>query len=169
MHSLQTDIRPTGAHIKVCPDIVVPCSNEGCWRKCKRRYLSKHQASCPKKIVSCRYSSVGCDAKITRQNIVSHNQKCMEQHLDSAVDTLDETVRKLDETCVSLRSARETLGILWNRVEQLEAKPSEAISIVKEEEDYHTEEYDYHGDQNCSECGGYHATYECCGGDDDDY
>ena len=138
----------TREHILTCPDVLVVCYNEGCEIKVKRKNLSDHQSSCPKQIVSCRYSSVGCKARITRENIVSHNQECMEQHLDSAVDRLNETVRKLDETSVSL-------GILWNRVEQLEAKPSEAL------------EYDCHGDQNCSECGDYHASYEYCGGDVD--
>ena len=130
----------TGEHIQTCPDVLVVCSNEGCEIKVKRKKMPDHKTSCPKQIVSCRYSSVGCKARITRENIVSHNQECMEQHLDSAVDRLNETVHKLDETSVSL-------GILWNRVEQLE--------------------YDCHGDQNCSKCGGYHASYEYCGGDDD--
>ncbi len=145
----------TREHILMCPDVPVLCSNEGCEIKVKRRKLPEHQTSCPKQIVSCRYSSVGCKARITRENVASHNQECMEQHLDSAVDTLD-------KTCVALDNARKTLGILWNRVETLEAN-----STIKEEEDYHTEEYDYAGDQNCSDCGGYHASYEYDGDDDD--
>ena len=86
----------TGQHIKMCPDVLVLCSNEGCEIKIKRKDLPEHQTSCPKQIVSCRYSSVGCKARITRENVASHNQECMEQHLDSAVDTVEKALKRIE-------------------------------------------------------------------------
>ena len=86
----------TGDHTKVCLESLIPCSNDGCEIKVNRSVLTKHQASCPKQIVSCRYSSVGCKARITRENIVYHNQECMEQHLDSAVDIVEKALKRID-------------------------------------------------------------------------
>ena len=49
----------TGVHITVCPDVLVLCSNEGCEIKVERKLLPEHRTSCPKELISCRYSSVG--------------------------------------------------------------------------------------------------------------
>ncbi len=174
----------TGDHTKVCKDYLVPCINKGCEIKMNQTVISQHQTSCPKQVVPCRYSSVGCKAKITRENVVSHNHECMEQHLDSAVDkvekisdTLDQTRRKLDDklnesqaklkqTCNTLGQTRnkldqtrDTLDKVLKRIDSLEGKllaQEEKLNEV-EEEIYNEDEDDY--DEN--EYGEDDYCYDC--------
>ena len=87
--------------------------------------MSGHQTSCPKQIVSYRYSSVGCKARIARENIVSHNQECMEQHLDSAVDTVEKTSDKLDQTVRNLKKCMKRIKTLEMKVSRKRLRTSD--------------------------------------------
>ena len=117
-----------GEHIRNCQEFPINCTNNGCQIKMKRKNLREHQTACPKQIVSCRYSSVGCKARITKENIVYHNQKYMEQHLDSAVDTVEKTSDTLDQTVHDLKECLK-------RIRTLEKKVSRKRSMTSDEEE----------------------------------
>ena len=86
-----------GSHIEECPNVLVTCKNDGCNNSVKRSLLLKHQESCPKAIVPCKYSFIGCKEQVRREDMKSHIQECMEEHLEKTVDTLKKTVNKLEE------------------------------------------------------------------------
>ncbi len=56
-----------GEHTKECLCIPVACKVQGCQKKVDRSLLKTHQESCPHKIFSCKYASVGCKRKIKKE------------------------------------------------------------------------------------------------------
>lgn len=94
-------------HARECPDMTVPCSNRGCDKHIKRKSLKEHAKTCPKAIVCCQYSSVGCTAQLTRENAKTHNQEYMEEHLGKAVATLQGVMKQLKNVTAQL----ERLGL----------------------------------------------------------
>ena len=142
-----------GGHTDICPDYIVVCSNEGCEIKIKRKDLPEHKTTCPKQIVSCRYSSVGCKASITRENIVSHNQECMDQHLDSAVGRLEKAFKRIE--------ILEAKALKHSVVHVEVATPLHINTHYDDDEDY---------DERCDRCGDYHPdSYDCHHDDSDVY
>ena len=133
-----------GEHIRDCPEFPINCTNNGCQTKIKRKNLPEHPASCPKQIVSCRYSSVGCKAIITRENIVSHNQECVEQHLDSAVDTVEKALKRIEILEAKAMTHRDGNVI----------KPLNSNSVVD-----NSRSRDY---IDCECCGNYHSDSSDC-------
>ena len=79
----------SGEHVEVCPNVLLPCSNEGCPEKVKRCLMADHHNVCPKEVVACQYVSVGCKTKLKREDMSTHNQQCMESHLKNAVAKID--------------------------------------------------------------------------------
>ena len=89
----------TGDHITTCPDYILECPNTGCDEGIKRSQIAKHRTECPKEIVSCHHSSIGCSTKIKREELLSHDKEHVSSHLDLAVKELkrdhDLTIREL--------------------------------------------------------------------------
>ena len=136
----------TGDHTKMCLESLIPCSNEDCEVKVNRSVLTKHQNFCPKQIVTCRYSSVGCKARITRENVASHNQKCMEQHLDSAVNTVEKALKRIEilEDKALKRALEEYHEDHWN--DCLYCGSSHDDYHCPDRDDYDDDDYDYDDD-----------------------
>ena len=89
-----------GDHYKECPDYPLPCPNNGCEKKTKRRLMTEHRDTCPKEAVDCHYSNVGCYEKMKREDLPQHNKDKMEKHLGSAVDNIEElkhTIKQLEQ------------------------------------------------------------------------
>ena len=114
----------------------IVCTNDGCQEKVNRNQLKTHQESCPHKIVACRYSSVGCVRKIKKRDIESHNKECMEEHLESAVqvvndirirlngiyDYIEEAEEIRTEQIQDCNNIRVRLNRVFERTELLEEK-----------------------------------------------
>ena len=85
---------------KECPGYPLPCPNNGCQKKIKRRLMTEHIDTCPKEEVDCQYSKIGCHKKMKRENIPQHNKDKMEEHLGSAVDNIEKlkhTIKQLEQ------------------------------------------------------------------------
>ena len=90
----------SGYHVeKERPKIILACGNEGCSATFKRSWMVSHHMVCPKQIVSCQYSSVGCKMMLKRKSIPSHNQQLMEEHLEKATATTEEFKDTIEELC----------------------------------------------------------------------
>ena len=74
----------TGEHLEVCPQYPIQCTNEGCSQNVPRSQMTAHKESCPKEIISCEYSTIGCVEKIKREEQEEHNEKSMDEHLQMA-------------------------------------------------------------------------------------
>ena len=75
---------------KECPDYPLPCPNNGCENKIKRRLMTEHRDTCPKEEVVCQYSQVGCHEMMKREDTPYHNQEHIEEHLSKAVSMITE-------------------------------------------------------------------------------
>ena len=82
------DIISTNAHLDVCPLFPVTCTNDECDVVSPRNKLSVHKRTCPKSIVKCEYSSVGCSKKMKREVQEEHNESSVKEHLQLAVNAL---------------------------------------------------------------------------------
>ena len=78
-------------HVELeCPDVLIPCKNEGCPVKIKRCLMNNHYEVCPKAEVSCQYYSIGCSTRLKREDELAHEQKSMKNHLEYALETIRE-------------------------------------------------------------------------------
>ena len=75
----------TGDHLKECPQYPIQCINEGCGQKVLRSEIKPHKRSCPKEIISCEYSTIGCVKRMKREEQEKHNKQSMDEHLQMAV------------------------------------------------------------------------------------
>ena len=75
----------TSNHLDKCPLLPVKCSNDDCEVVCPRNTLSVHEGNCPKGIITCEYSSVGCVKRMKREEQEEHNDQSLKQHLQFAV------------------------------------------------------------------------------------
>ena len=80
----------TGDHTKTCPDYILECPNTGCDERIKRSQMVQHRNECPKEIVSCLHSSIGCSTKIKREELPSHDKDNVSFHLDLAIKKINE-------------------------------------------------------------------------------
>ena len=63
-----------------CPKVKIECTNNGCSLKLFREELAAHQCVCPKQMIDCPYSVVGCTAQLLREHRQAHLQENIEQH-----------------------------------------------------------------------------------------
>ena len=77
----------TGDRTKTCPDYISECPNTGCDKR-MRSQMAEHRNEYPKEIVSCHYSSIGCNTMIKREELLSQDQECMSSHLDLEIHKL---------------------------------------------------------------------------------
>ena len=80
----------TGDHITTCPDYILECPNTGCDKRIKRCLMPHHRTECPKEIVPCCHSSIGCKTMIKREELPLHHQDRMSSHLDLAIKKINE-------------------------------------------------------------------------------
>ena len=55
--------------------------------------MTQHRSKCPEEIVPCHHC---CNTMIKREELPSHNQKCVSSHLDLAVEKIHELRHDLD-------------------------------------------------------------------------
>ena len=72
-------------HLDKCTYYPVKCTNKDCSLELPRFEMLLHTEACAKTLVSCEYCSIGCDKKITRENLEKHNEESMKDHLLMAV------------------------------------------------------------------------------------
>ena len=86
-----------GEHEKeTCPDVLLPCSNEGCSEQIKRFLKPFHCMVCPKEIVSCQFDTVGCKQKLKREDVDTHDREYMGAHLKKVVTTIEDLQQRLN-------------------------------------------------------------------------
>ena len=88
-------------HIDKCTHYPVKCGD--CLEKLPRFEILSHTKACAKALVSCEYSSIGCNEKIMRGNLEKHNEEAMKDHLLMAireVGSLRADVKMLKEKAI---------------------------------------------------------------------
>lgn len=72
----------TGSHMGECPDVRVDCPNPGCGFNTERKNMASHRLECPKEMVTCSNSKVGCTWASLREELAGHKRECMDLHID---------------------------------------------------------------------------------------
>ena len=80
----------TTEHKDLCPAVILMCSNAGCTQKMNRLEMYAHSISCPKALVRCPYSDIGCNVKLEREKIDIHAQTETLLHFNIAVQRVRE-------------------------------------------------------------------------------
>ncbi|XP_011407487.1 PREDICTED: TNF receptor-associated factor 2-like [Amphimedon queenslandica] len=97
------------SHLNKCPDLPIQCSNEGCDEKIPRRSLASHNETCPKAIIPCEYSNIGCNERIIREELEIHNDEAITIHLQLTTRQMRLTNEKLQDTNEVLQEKSEKL------------------------------------------------------------
>ena len=99
----------TGDHITTCPDYILECPNSGCDKRIKRCQMTQHRSKCPKEIIPCHHSSIGCNSVIQREELPSHDQECMSSHLDLAIKEIHELRRDKEHMSYDLNLVKQEI------------------------------------------------------------
>jgi hypothetical protein len=97
----------TEAHDKICKMKPVPCPNNKCGMEIQRQQINEHVSKCPHTVIPCKYKDIGCDTKMKRQDMVSHEQDD-KLHLHMALVT----VATLKEESMTLKNKRSQIYAL---------------------------------------------------------
>ncbi len=87
----------TGEHVKECPCVPLPCPHDGCEVKVERLTMLIHKLTCPKGIIDCKYSQLGCTTRIKREDIQTHDQEAMGKHLQLTANTLEKALDRIEK------------------------------------------------------------------------
>ena len=74
--------------------------------------MSDHRKECPRELVPCSYSEVGCEERMYRNKLAEHEIESQETHLNLAmkkVVSLSTTVKELQESVKQLNKLQESV------------------------------------------------------------
>ncbi len=121
----------TGQHLEECHYLELPCGNNGCPTKIKRRLMTQHHDECPKQIIACQYSFAGCEKRFTRESTQDHNKVFIQYHLDTAMIHLNKTKTLLTGTRTRLAATERQLNATETRLTATETRLEEALSYIQ--------------------------------------
>ena len=98
-------------HVGKCPDVQLPCGNEDCTAKIKRRSMKEHHDSCPKEILPCQYQFLGCERKLKREELHTHYKEQVEDHFNESVKKLTEAVARIGKLEEALKKVKSGVVI----------------------------------------------------------
>ena len=105
----------TGGHLDECPDLMVPCPNNGCSVSFKRKEIASHHLECPFETINCPYKDVGCPYTSQRHTMEDHKATSCGHHLDLAMVKLTSCGHHLDLAMVQLNIQEKQIAILCNQ------------------------------------------------------
>ena len=68
-------------HLPVCHEFPVRCPNKCNVERLKRKQLKVHVDECPLQVIECPFSSAGCTVKLPRNQMETHEDIAIRQHL----------------------------------------------------------------------------------------
>ena len=114
----------TSEHLEECEYIEIPCPNEGCDKRIKRKDIYEHyRTECEFEPDYCRYANIGCKVKVIRKDLEEHEND-IQLHLKCAIDKVSE----LEETVVDLDSSVQELD---ERVDDKEQELQDTTSMLQ--------------------------------------
>ena len=124
----------TGCHLEECPNLELPCGNNGCLVKTKRWLMTQHHDECPKQIVACQYRIVGCEKKFTRESTQDHSKEFKQHHLDKAMVQLANTGTQLHKTETRLDKTETRLNITEIQLNETKTRMDETLVQLRKTE-----------------------------------
>lgn len=131
----------TQHHNQVCDMVLMPCSNSDCPQKVHRQTMKRHlEEECEHTTVTCKFSRIGCHAKMKRKRIQSHERDQDKFHFQMAFestiklqDTQSQLQQRVGELEKGLQSAINTNELKVDngeKIKNLELKLETAMKNV---------------------------------------
>lgn len=98
----------TGQHTHACPEVFVNCDNTGCDKSVRRKHLQEHQSTCPKQVLSCLFTSVGCTTRVAREKMAEHNESFMASHLEKMVSKVKSVCEETERVRMEVDELRRS-------------------------------------------------------------
>ena len=94
----------TQSHDSICAMKMVPCPVAQCKMTVQRQFLDLHvNMECPFTVISCKYKESGCEVKLKRQDMPSHEENS-NFHLSMALQTLSVLQKRMSTLENSVQS-----------------------------------------------------------------
>ncbi len=75
----------TADHIDECPEVILECQNTDCSEHVKRYKMALHVAVCPKQVIICPFTDIGCKVTPKREDLLAHVKENIAVHMDMLV------------------------------------------------------------------------------------
>ena len=131
----------TGGHLDECPDLMVPCPNNGCEDSIKRNQMASHHSKCPYETIKCPYEDVGCTYTSARHTMENHKATSCSNHLDLAIVQLknqhvkdacfDEFLNKATSLDDKVNSCDQVFDQVMVQLKNLDHKASSHEDVLK--------------------------------------
>ena len=118
----------TTVHFKECGGFPLDCPNNCGKKGIRREDMPPHLAVCPEQVVSCRYQSLGCKARLPRKQM-EHHMKDKDTHLEIAMATTTEIVDELNRVRTKSMSRGEAIEELKKQVDALLKKTDTKVDL----------------------------------------
>jgi hypothetical protein len=122
----------TTHHYFLCAQYPLKCPNNCKEETIARNLLEDHlNTKCPKKKVSCRYKSLGCDVEVEREQLEKHEEISKDEHLRLAMEKVMDlscrmeemkkvTEQNYNETTLKIAETDKNIGSLKNKMGNLQ-------------------------------------------------
>ena len=91
-----------------CPNTLI--KNVSSLVKIQRWLMADNHKKCPKRIVPCRYRSIGCKTLFKREDTSLHEEECIKKHLDEAVATIEGLQNQVRQLKVQVEDSTRKIG-----------------------------------------------------------
>ena len=106
----------TQVHDSICENKMIPCTNTGCNDTIPRNALKRHFAEdCEYTEIPCKYQRLGCDKKMIRKAISTHENDTDKLHLHMALQKIITMENNFSETKQSTNDAINALKTCQTR------------------------------------------------------
>ena len=105
----------TTTHLEECPNMIIPCPNDGCGEEIERCDVIEHRQNCLFELISCKYTNIGCMEHVLRKDLEKHHNDS-QQHLQLAIDTVNQQE-------MTINNHEDRIEQLVDKIAQLQSTP----------------------------------------------
>ena len=135
----------TGLHRDQCPKLPLSCPNDCGLTDIMRSEMDDHLKKCPLQKTVCMYHNIGCKAMVTSEDQDTHDEACMNEHLQLMATELALDKEELADTKLRVNKANQFMQqvrnelmevkVETNKAEQSIEKVTDELSSIEEEID----------------------------------
>ena len=130
-----------GPHKQECIKHPLPCPNK-CELPTTATNLAGHLKICPLKFTKYEYHTVGCRARLLRQDQKKHNRETMEEHLSLTMKELLCTNSELANTTMELQATQKKLSETTRDLTEAKEQHGRMVALVKQQDETFQERVD---------------------------
>ena len=121
----------TDEHRESCPEVIVPCPNDGCDVLIKRCEIEGHCEVCLHKEIHCKYVDIGCTVYLPRKHMAEHEASA-QSHLDIALGTVSSLKKEQEAMKETIAISNSQLFSLHSAMSGVEHNVESIYEAVEE-------------------------------------